>query len=531
MFRSNTLGFVLVVGLALIALFFIFQWQTNGAISMPSLGGDGRMVEQIGSKRMHFRPSDLQPGDTILAINGIAVNNANDVFKVLEALYQPGLETLQVSVRRIEDNGRVDTKTVELARDRIATLRLRGGRPDTASSKPTAEALYAAAESGNATAVEQILDSGGKAFIDDIVHDQTALIAAVSKGNTEAVRVLLDYKADVNKPAADQTTALMRAAELGNRDLVAALMVAGADPSLRNSQLQTASDIAADQGFLDIADFIDHPSPTKFLNADQRRKIVEPLRNMGVLKSSGYRPSDAELFDAIKAYQRQAGLPVSGIVTSDTFEDLVKYSIRAMGSKNDQQVSETTKTTLARLFSRALNQQWTPVGSSNGYPQCDEENVRFEISPDQQTITWKSYRPGATADDIASGVKPTQTASFRVRWADQRDGNDAIMVQPDPRPITGPAYQLWEIRDGSMTISLQTKPETDSSGSAGLGDAIDAGFSDTIKGESSESAAAGQSRDDDRARDGDRSDGNMGLNSSDTGSASGRKSFLVMCHS
>src|SRR5262249_16046175 len=265
--------------------------------------------------------------------------------------------------------------------------------------KPTAAALYTAAESGNATAVEQILDSGGVRFENELVNGQTALSVAVTKGNMEVVRVLLDHKADPNKANVDQPPPLRRAAEAGNADLVAALIVAGADKTVRNSQLQTASDIADGQGFLDVSSFIDNPSPTRFLTAEQKRKIADPLRDMGLLKASGYRPSDEELSDAIKGYQRQAKLPVSGILTADTFGDLLKFAKHYVGSKNDEVISETTQKALSRIFSHELVDAWTPISSSGAYPKCDDESVAFSISPDQRTITWKSYRPGLGGTD------------------------------------------------------------------------------------------------------------------------------------
>ena len=516
MVRSKNLGLMLILGLALIGLYTIYQWHGGKAFSMGLFAPSGPTVDRVGGKWMKFRPSDLQAGDQILAINGIEVHSVDEAKKVLEALYQPGADTLTLKVRRKEDDGHWDTRTVNLDRDRIASIEFAGGdKTNVGSYKPTAEGLYAAAESGNSTAVEQILDAGGQRFINDPVRGQTALSIAVSKGNMEVVRVLLDHKADPNKMNADQTTALMRAAEIGNADLVASLMVAGADTSIRNSQLQTASDIADSQGFLDVSSFIDNPSPTKFLTADQKRKIADPLRDMGLLKASGYRPSDDELSQAIKGYQRKAGLPVSGIVTSESFADLVRYARRDIVTKNDEAVSETTQKTLSRIFSHALADSWTPISSSGAYPKCDDESVSFSVSPDQRTITWKSYRPGLGATDDAQRATPAQTASFRVRWADQKDGYDTIFVQPDPSPLVGPRYQIWQIRDGTIKITAQAKfqddtPE-DTSPAAELDDASVPKDGDAV-------GYGGRLLNDDGS-------------SSPSEDGSGRVSFLATCHS
>ncbi len=517
MLRSKNFGPVLLLGLALIGVIAVYQWQSGRAFSMGLMGRSGPTVERVGGRWMKFKPSDLQAGDQILAINGIEVHNVDQAKKVLEALYQPGADTLTVLVRRKDDNGHWHQRTVELARNRIASLEFQGGgRTNVASYKPTAEGLYAAAESGNATAVEQILDAGGQKFVNDLVHGQTALSAAVAKGNMEVVRVLLDHKADPNKVNVDQTTPLMRAAEIGNADLVASLMVAGANPAIQNSQFQTASDIADSQGFLDVSSFIDNPSPTKFLTADQKRKLADPLRDMGLLKSSGYRPSDAEFTEAIKGYQRQAKLPVSGILTANSFGDLLKFAKHYAGSKNDEAISQTTKMTLSRIFSHELADSWTPVSGSGAYPTCDDQNVLFSISPDQKLIISKSYRPGLGASDDASNTPATQTTSYKVKWADQVDGYDTIFVQPDPRPIVGPAYQIWQIRDGTIKITAQSKymknSPADTSPLAELdgppipkdGDAV--GYGGRLLGDDAQSG-------------------------SPSADGSGRVSFLATCHS
>lgn len=517
MLRSKNFGLVLILGLALVGVIAIYQWQSGGrAFSMGLLGPSGPTVERVGGKWMRFRPSDLQAGDQILAINGIEVHNVAEAKKVLEALYQPGADKLSVLVRRKDDSGRWETRTVDLDRNRIASIEFAGGgKTNIGSYKPSADGLYAAAESGNATAVEQILDAGGVRFVNDLVRGQTALSIAVSKGNMEVVRVLLDHKADPNKMNVDQTTPLMRAAEIGNADLVAALMVSGADTSIRNSQLQTASDIADSQGFLDVSSFIDNPSPTKFLTADQKRKIADPLRDMGLLKSSGYRPSDEELSVAIKGYQRQANLPVSGILTAETFGDLLRFAKHYAGSKNDEAISQTTQKTLSRIFARELADAWTPISSSGAYPKCDDESVNFTISPDQRTITWKSYRPGLSAGAGAPNTPPTQTASFKVKWADQKDGYDTIFVQPDPRPIVGPAYQKWEIRDGTIRISAQSK------------------FVDNTPADTSPLADLNGPpipKDGDSAY-GDRGQGDDAASNSPSEDGAARVSFLASCHS
>src|SRR5262249_20112285 len=123
--------------------------------------------------------------------------------------------------------------------------------------------------------------------------------------------------------------------------------------------------------------------------------------------------------------------------------------------------------TLSRVFSRSLLDRWTPVSGVTGYPDCNKETVLFQISPDQQVITWASFRPGVSVGDLSSGAKPTQTSSFTVVRASQIEGYDTIVVKPDPKPVDGPALQTWEIRDGVIKITLKAHDEREDHGHDG----------------------------------------------------------------
>ena len=62
------------------------------------------------------------------------------------------------------------------------------------------------------------------------------LIAAVSRGETEKVKALLESGADVNAKYMDGETALMAAALKGHTDTVKALLDAGADVETKNNK-------------------------------------------------------------------------------------------------------------------------------------------------------------------------------------------------------------------------------------------------------------------------------------------------------
>ncbi len=107
------------------------------------------------------------------------------------------MDTIAVDVVRRDEDGKVVKLDgpVKLDRGNIRTLLLAGAgkkRIDCDTYQADAGSLFSLAESGNASAVHDILESGGKKYIDDLVDDQTPLVAAVGGGHTSVVRELLD---------------------------------------------------------------------------------------------------------------------------------------------------------------------------------------------------------------------------------------------------------------------------------------------------------------------------------------------------
>jgi uncharacterized protein len=76
----------------------------------------------------------------------------------------------------------------------------------------------------------------------------TALHAAVSSGQTEIVRWLLDAGADVNARQQMDYTPLMGAAANARIDIIELLLARGADTSLRSTDGKTAADVAREHG-------------------------------------------------------------------------------------------------------------------------------------------------------------------------------------------------------------------------------------------------------------------------------------------
>ena len=84
--------------------------------------------------------------------------------------------------------------------------------------------------------------------MDAKVQDKTALHVAVNRGNVDMVRLLLDYKANVNMQDEDGDRPLHLCAFSSEPEVAALLIQHGANPNLMNHRGATAMIIAAAKG-------------------------------------------------------------------------------------------------------------------------------------------------------------------------------------------------------------------------------------------------------------------------------------------
>ena len=117
----------------------------------------------------------------------------------------------------------------------------------TTANRYGATPLGLAAAGGHAAVVERLLKAGEDA--NAVVAGEPALMKAARAGNPAAVKVLLDYGADVSvtEPVRDQT-ALMWAAAAGNTAVVQVLLDYGADITAR--ALPPGSGLERGEGFM-----------------------------------------------------------------------------------------------------------------------------------------------------------------------------------------------------------------------------------------------------------------------------------------
>ncbi len=185
-------------------------------------------------------------------------------------------------------------------------------------SVSTSEALLVAAGRGDTETVKLLLDAGVKADV-RASDGATALIRAARAGHTEIVMLLLDARAAINAVDREGTTALMGAAAAGHTDVVKALIGAGADKSLRSQEGATAYMLSQHYGHMAIAQLLAPPPPP--VSAPTQETRVAQLQRL--LAALGYDPGIADgiwgpqTAAALHAYQQDAGLPVSDVVSDE----------------------------------------------------------------------------------------------------------------------------------------------------------------------------------------------------------------------
>mmetsp|Transcript_12255 Transcript_12255/g.17096 ORF Transcript_12255/g.17096 Transcript_12255/m.17096 type:complete len:903 (+) Transcript_12255:62-2770(+) len=99
-----------------------------------------------------------------------------------------------------------------------------------------------ASHRGLTDVVKQLLEKKTKDGFVDAPSDEgiTPLIAAASEGHLEAVKLLIEAKAEVNAKDKDSTNAIMAACARGHLEAVEALLAAGADVNNQNADGHTA---------------------------------------------------------------------------------------------------------------------------------------------------------------------------------------------------------------------------------------------------------------------------------------------------
>lgn len=130
-----------------------------------------------------------------------------------------------------------------------------------AAQSPTIHALFKAAESGDAQAVQQLLAQGLPADAAD-PEGRTALLLAARAGKLNTAYLLVRAWANVNARSARGETPLMAAAGSGNTELVRLLLYKGALRTATSAQGLTAADHARRANFPELANLLEPQGET-----------------------------------------------------------------------------------------------------------------------------------------------------------------------------------------------------------------------------------------------------------------------------
>lgn len=116
------------------------------------------------------------------------------------------------------------------------------------------ERLFNASRDGNLSEIREALKYGAHPE-GTFYQSYPALQVAAVNGHTDAVLLLLDNGADVNRVVSFQSTALNSAASAGHIDVVKVLLERGANVCYKSSA-GTAEDIARKRGYKEIAELL-----------------------------------------------------------------------------------------------------------------------------------------------------------------------------------------------------------------------------------------------------------------------------------
>ncbi|MFQ5936092.1 MAG: ankyrin repeat domain-containing protein [Acidiferrobacterales bacterium] len=186
--------------------------------------------------------------------------------------------------------------------------------PPTVTASPpvsTTEALLAAAENGDTATVKLLVEAGVDANTSDSVG-VTGLMVAAREGHVEIVTLLLNAGAQIDATDKDGSTPLILATQAGQVAVAQELVKAGADTSASNKAGETALAIAQREGHKEIAKlFAPGFTPENAQVAELQRLLTELGHDPGPIDGL-FGPRTAA---AIRAYQEEAGLTVSGTIT------------------------------------------------------------------------------------------------------------------------------------------------------------------------------------------------------------------------
>ncbi|EKX45453.1 hypothetical protein GUITHDRAFT_87075 [Guillardia theta CCMP2712] len=167
---------------------------------------------------------------------------------------------------------------------------LEAKRPQTSSSNVKQE-LREAAKKGDAQALHRLLHAGADVNMRLDSYDLRPLHYAAWHGKTDAVELLLSYKADINARNKDLKTALHLSASRGHLKTARLLARRGAFLTVRDKEGNTPLEVAEMWGKAQVAMLLEELVETARDGQAQRRWTEDVLRELGAKSSTDSRSS------------------------------------------------------------------------------------------------------------------------------------------------------------------------------------------------------------------------------------------------
>ncbi len=169
--------------------------------------------------------------------------------------------------------------------------------------------LHSAVYNENLAAIRQHIAAGSDINIQESTHDSSPLITAAAFGKTEAAKLLIEGKADLDYANSNGSTALHTAAVFGKIDVLRLLIDAGADLNTQNHDGATALLAAAFFGNIEIvAELLEHGADREIRNmhgATALDVVTVPFEEIIPVydtMSAAFKSSDVQLnYDEISA--------------------------------------------------------------------------------------------------------------------------------------------------------------------------------------------------------------------------------------
>ncbi|AII53462.1 hypothetical protein N008_15945 [Hymenobacter sp. APR13] len=131
--------------------------------------------------------------------------------------------------------------------------------PFLANAQTATQKVYATIVKNQPEALEKLLAAGADANAPvEMVpgFPTTFLILAAGKGQLELVKILVKYKAQIDKNDSFNSTALMAAADEGSAEVAAFLLASGANPNAKDSDGKDVLAHAKEGGSSDVVKLI-----------------------------------------------------------------------------------------------------------------------------------------------------------------------------------------------------------------------------------------------------------------------------------